>query len=507
MRWLKRSAIGLLRARASWRSRARAAVLWVARHRERHGVARAAARRRRAADHDRAHPRLAARRLALEGVRMRTARDELDIDSLALEWNGRRAARRACSRSSAPMRRARRIAACPASHARRRRPARAAVAAARRARSVATLSITVARAHAAVRRRRRFAAHLRRPPARAHGRRDDVRRRRARRGRHVRARATASSSTSPASGRAPLAGVAASGTVELTGTWPELRIRHELAAPFAATTTGTLDRRAVPRRRRQRSGRTSRGPASTASRARAAGSRSPARSTTYRYDGAGALDVVGRAASFTVEGTGERLLLALAQLELRRRRHRAAARCAPPAAVSLESRDDEPRRRGEPTSIRPGSSPRGRGGSTARARCAPASRRSRTPRSTPSSSRGELRGYPVTLRRRGGVDGPRPRAARRAAPRLRREPRRADGRARPRAASTSPSTRSSSELDLLVPDVAGALTADRDARRHVAAAARRRRDRAAQRRVRGRHAASGSTSAATPGSPPTRPSR
>jgi autotransporter translocation and assembly factor TamB len=37
---------------------------------------------------------------------------------------------------------------------------------------------------------------------------------------------------------APLAGVAASGSATLTGTWPQLRVRHELAMPFAATTNG-----------------------------------------------------------------------------------------------------------------------------------------------------------------------------------------------------------------------------------------------------------------------------
>jgi autotransporter translocation and assembly factor TamB len=37
-----------------------------------------------------------------------------------------------------------------------------------------------------------------------------------------------------------LAEVAASGTVTLTGTWPELAIRHVLEVPFAMTTTGTL---------------------------------------------------------------------------------------------------------------------------------------------------------------------------------------------------------------------------------------------------------------------------
>jgi len=40
----------------------------------------------------------------------------------------------------------------------------------------------------------------------------------------------------------PVAGVAASGSLELSGTWPNLAVRHELATPFAATTTGRIAR-------------------------------------------------------------------------------------------------------------------------------------------------------------------------------------------------------------------------------------------------------------------------
>ena len=113
----------------------------------------------------------------------------------------------------------------------------------------------------------------------------------------------------------PLAGVAASGSIELTGTWPNLTIRHELATPFAATTTGTLAagpfRVDVVNEWQNLAWPGVTGIASPSGRLALAGSLDE-----YRYDGAGTLDVVGRAASFTVAGTGRRLLLDVAPLEL-----------------------------------------------------------------------------------------------------------------------------------------------------------------------------------------------
>ncbi len=114
----------------------------------------------------------------------------------------------------------------------------------------------------------------------------------------------------------PLAGVAASGSVELSGTWPALTLRHELATPFSATTTGTLTtgpfRVDVVNEWQNLAWPGVAGVASPSGRLALAGSLAE-----YRYDGAGALDIAGRAASFTVAGTGQRLLLDLAPLELR----------------------------------------------------------------------------------------------------------------------------------------------------------------------------------------------
>jgi len=113
----------------------------------------------------------------------------------------------------------------------------------------------------------------------------------------------------------PVAGVAASGTLELSGTWPNLTVRHELATPFAATTTGTLVAGPfsvdVVNEWQNLAWPSVVGVASPNGRLALTGSLDD-----YRYEGAGAVDVLDRDASFTVAGTGQRLLLALEQLEL-----------------------------------------------------------------------------------------------------------------------------------------------------------------------------------------------
>jgi translocation and assembly module TamB len=113
----------------------------------------------------------------------------------------------------------------------------------------------------------------------------------------------------------PLAGVDASGSVELAGTWPELTIRHELELPFAMTTTGTLAvgpfRFDLDSEWQELAWPGVTGVASPTGRLALAGALAD-----YRYEGAGTADVLGRAADFTVEGTGQNLLLALAALEL-----------------------------------------------------------------------------------------------------------------------------------------------------------------------------------------------
>ena len=113
----------------------------------------------------------------------------------------------------------------------------------------------------------------------------------------------------------PVAGVAASGSVTLSGTWPELTIRHDLVTPFPATTTGTLVAGPfsvdVVNTWQNLAWPTVAGVASPSGRLALAGSLDD-----YRYDGTGTVDVLDRDASFTVAGTGQRLLLALENLEL-----------------------------------------------------------------------------------------------------------------------------------------------------------------------------------------------
>ncbi|HVJ30344.1 MAG TPA: hypothetical protein VNA66_08580, partial [Gammaproteobacteria bacterium] len=113
----------------------------------------------------------------------------------------------------------------------------------------------------------------------------------------------------------PLAGVAASGSFTLSGTWPELTVNHELITPFAATTTGTLVAGPfsvdVVNTWQNLAWPSVAGVASPSGRLALAGSLDD-----YRYEGTGTVDVLDRDASFTVAGTGQRLLLALEQLEL-----------------------------------------------------------------------------------------------------------------------------------------------------------------------------------------------
>jgi translocation and assembly module TamB len=110
----------------------------------------------------------------------------------------------------------------------------------------------------------------------------------------------------------PLAGVAAAGALELRGTWPALALKHELMAPFAATTTGTIDAaaRAVDVVTEWQDLAWS-GIASPSGRLALAGS-----IDDYRYDACGSVALAGRAASFTAAGTGARLALAVERLEL-----------------------------------------------------------------------------------------------------------------------------------------------------------------------------------------------
>ena len=251
---------------------------------------------------------------------------------------------------------------------------------------------------------------------------------------------------------APLAGVAASGSVELTGHMARAarsaRARgavrgdddgHARGGPFRVDVVNEWQNLAWPERRRSRE------------RERPARARRLAGRLSLRRRRRGRHRRAAPPASRS-KARASASCSQLARLELTTRGAAAAARCAPPAAVDLESRETSldvaangfdpawlvaawPGRLDGTTRLRAGLAPEPNAALDAIELARRAARLSRH------------------ARRRGRTHGPRPRSARRAAPRLRLESRRADGRARPRERSTSSSTRSSTELDLLVPDV------------------------------------------------------
>jgi translocation and assembly module TamB len=136
----------------------------------------------------------------------------------------------------------------------------------------------------------------------------------------------------------PLAGVAANGRIMLAGVWPELRVTHELGAPFAATTTGSVAFRGRPtvdvvNEWRDLAWPTLEGIASANGRLALTGS-----VESYRYEGSGSIAAVGRAATFTVDGTGTALELAIAELVLAPTSPVAGGTLAAGGSVSLQER-------------------------------------------------------------------------------------------------------------------------------------------------------------------------
>ncbi len=114
----------------------------------------------------------------------------------------------------------------------------------------------------------------------------------------------------------PIAATPAAGSATLSGTWPTLRVQHELTAPFAARAEGTLDFAEEPRTElaidwRDLAWPGSAGLASPSGRLSLVGTLSD-----FRYDGAGMLVIDGREAEFAARGTGAGLQLALERLEL-----------------------------------------------------------------------------------------------------------------------------------------------------------------------------------------------
>jgi len=251
-------------------------------------------------------------RLVLEDVRFRASRDELDIDSLTLDLNGRSVLGGALAFTRADAARAtyRRLPGGPAEGG---GPPELPLPVELEQASVATLSITAA-GRTLVLDGTSFAATYDSAilelidVTTSYG-----------------ATAVAADATIDLNGgiglevagewSGPLAGVASAGAATLSGAWPDFAIRHELAAPFAMTTTGTLTasplRVDVVNEWRNLAWPGVENVASPSGRLALAGS-----SADYRYDGAGTVAVAGRAASFTAEGTGRGLELALSRLDL-----------------------------------------------------------------------------------------------------------------------------------------------------------------------------------------------
>ena len=122
-----------------------------------------------------------------------------------------------------------------------------------------------------------------------------------------------------------IAGTPASGSATLSGTWPTLEVRHDLATPFAAHAEGTVDVAQTPRAELAIDWRDLAWPgvdalASPSGRINVAGTLAD-----YRYDGTGVLAIDGRAATLAARGKGSDTQLVLERLDLDARRGAASA--------------------------------------------------------------------------------------------------------------------------------------------------------------------------------------
>jgi translocation and assembly module TamB len=120
-----------------------------------------------------------------------------------------------------------------------------------------------------------------------------------------------------ASWSGPLAGVAANGNVTLSGAWPELTVHHELGAPFTAVADGTLSfAAAAPRADLALVWQNLAWPGVDAISSPNGNLTLVGTLADYRYEGAGAVVVIGRNGQFAGRGTGQELELAVERLEL-----------------------------------------------------------------------------------------------------------------------------------------------------------------------------------------------
>ncbi len=136
----------------------------------------------------------------------------------------------------------------------------------------------------------------------------------------------------------PVAATPAAGSLVLEGSWPTFAVRHELTAPFAASASGTLNL-AQPLGAdlvlewRDLAWPGVEGIGSPNGRMTLAGTLAD-----YRYEAAGALAVAGRDATFTVRGGGSGARLALAALQIEARTAAGAGRIAATGDVDLGAR-------------------------------------------------------------------------------------------------------------------------------------------------------------------------
>jgi translocation and assembly module TamB len=122
-----------------------------------------------------------------------------------------------------------------------------------------------------------------------------------------------------------VAGTAAGGSLTVDGTWPALTVTHDLAMPFPVHAQGTLDFAGEPRADLAAEWRDLAWPG-VASLASPNGRLTVAGTVAdYRYDGAGALAIEQRAATFAVRGAGHGAQLVLERLELAARNADASA--------------------------------------------------------------------------------------------------------------------------------------------------------------------------------------
>ena len=122
-----------------------------------------------------------------------------------------------------------------------------------------------------------------------------------------------------------IAATPATGSATVSGTWPTLQVRHDLTAPFAAHAEGTVSLAQAPRVDLAISWRDFAWPGVDALSSPSGRVDLVGTLADYRYDGTGALAIEGRAAAFAAHGKGSDAQLVLERFDLDARRGDATA--------------------------------------------------------------------------------------------------------------------------------------------------------------------------------------